>query len=49
VQYCGHAATDRQTDIHTQTRVTTIHFTSSTNHVECNHIDSKNCCNTAAP
>ena len=31
---CGHAATDRQTD--TRTRVTTIHFASSTTHAKCN-------------
>jgi len=29
--------TDTQTDRHTQTRVTTIHFTSSTTHEKCNN------------
>jgi len=31
--------TDRQTD--TQTRVTTIHFASSTTHAKCNHVPTK--------
>ena len=30
---CGHAAADRQTDTQTQTRVTTMHFASSTRNV----------------
>jgi len=30
-----HAAADRHTDRHTQTRVTTIHFASSTTHATC--------------
>jgi len=29
--------TDRQTDTHTQTRVTTTHFVSSTTHAKCNN------------
>ena len=32
----GHPQTPRHTDIHTQTRVTTIHFASSTTHLKCN-------------
>jgi len=44
VQYCRHAAadrqTDRQTDRHTdtQTRVTTIHFSWSSTHAKCNEL-----------
>jgi len=30
-------AADRQTETHTQTRVTTIHFASSTTHAKCNN------------
>jgi len=30
------AAADRQTQTHTQTRVTTIHFALSTTHAKCN-------------
>jgi len=33
--------TDRQT--HTQTRVTTIHFASSTTHAKCNHYQQHRC------
>jgi len=35
----GRGQTDTQTDTHTdkQTRVTTIHFASSTTHAKCNH------------
>jgi len=36
VQYCRHAAADRQTD--TQTRVTTIHFSWSSTHAKCNKL-----------
>jgi len=35
----GRGQTDRQTDRHTQTRVTTIHFASSTTHAKCNDVD----------
>jgi len=31
--------TDTQTDIQTQTRVTTIHFASSTTHAKCNNLN----------
>ena len=39
VQQCRHATADRQTQTHTQTRVTTIHFASSTTHAKCNHFN----------
>ena len=45
LQQCGYAAADRQTDTDTQTdtqftqtRVTTIHFASSTSHAKCNEL-----------
>jgi len=45
VQYCRHAAADRQTDRHTpdtQTRVTTIHFSWSSTHAKCNKYYDQN-------
>ena len=36
LQACGRGQTDRQTDTHAQTRVTTIHFASSTTRAKCN-------------
>ena len=42
---CGQGQTDRHTDrqTHTQTRVTTIHFASSTTHAQCNNIEDVTC------
>ena len=42
MQYCRHAAADRQTHRHTQTCVTTMHFASSTTHAKCKKLQSKN-------
>ena len=40
VQQCRHAAADRHTDTHTETRMTTKHFASSTTHAKCNKSNS---------
>ena len=41
VQWCGNAAgTDRHTHRHKQTRVTNIHFASSTTHAKCKYAKS---------